>query len=133
MPKGRPRFQAGGKPFTPAETKGFEERVIIAAREVMVDNELDMAEKGVPVKCAILFYVPMPPSWSERKRVKWERMPHLQKPDLDNFVKAILDGCEGEVFHNDSQVFNLFVTKRWAPRNSPGYSEITFEWGEYLG
>ena len=41
--------------------------------------------------------------------------------DVDNFVKAPLDGAKGFLWHDDDQVTSLHVTKRWAsPGETPG-------------
>ena len=40
---------------------------------------------------SITFYIPMPKSWSKKKKTEmmWEH--HQEKPDLDNLVKAFKD------------------------------------------
>jgi len=38
------------------------------------------------------FMVPMPNSWSKKKKREMEGKPHKSKPDLDNFLKATIDG-----------------------------------------
>jgi Holliday junction resolvase RusA-like endonuclease len=39
---------------------------------------------------------------------------HTKKPDLDNVAKAIIDGMNGIIFKDDSQIINLHVTKVYA-------------------
>jgi len=39
----------------------------------------------------ITFVIPMPISWSKKKRVKYNDQPHKSRPDLDNLVKAFKD------------------------------------------
>lgn len=39
----------------------------------------------------VKFVIPMPESWSEKKKVKMEGEPHKQTPDLDNLIKAFKD------------------------------------------
>lgn len=58
----------------------------------------------------VVFHIPMPKSWSERKRAQMEGQPHQQKPDVDNLVKALLDAlCE-----DDSYVWDMRKTKLWS-------------------
>lgn len=57
----------------------------------------------------ITFVIPMPPSWSAKKRAAHDGQPHRQKPDLDNCVKALADS----VFDEDCQIHDYRVTKRW--------------------
>jgi Holliday junction resolvase RusA-like endonuclease len=58
----------------------------------------------------ITFMLPMPGSWSRKKRQLMLGAPHKQKPDVDNLAKALLDACRDE----DQGVWDLRTTKRWA-------------------
>ena len=40
--------------------------------------------------------------------------PAVGRTDLDNYVKAVLDACNGIVYHDDRQVTNLVASKRYA-------------------
>ena len=57
----------------------------------------------------IEFYIEMPKSWSKKKRALYNGQPHLQRPDLDNFVKAWCDS----VFVEDSVVWRFKASKLW--------------------
>jgi Holliday junction resolvase RusA-like endonuclease len=63
----------------------------------------------------IVFHVPMPKSWSKKKKVQFEGKPHQQRPDLDNFLKAWKDS----VYEEDAIVWNVEATKLWT--SGPGY------------
>ena len=39
----------------------------------------------------ISFVIPMPKSWSKKKKAEFNNMPHQQTPDLDNLIKAVKD------------------------------------------
>lgn len=39
----------------------------------------------------VKFVMPMPKSWSEKKKKEMEGQPHRQTPDLDNLIKAFQD------------------------------------------
>ena len=112
--KGRPRFsRAGGfvKTYTDEKTKAYEDLVRLSARKSMGSSE--------PLKTAldafiyISFAVPL--SYSKKRKEAClnglER--HTKKPDIDNVVKAVLDGCDKVIFENDSQIINLYVTKKY--------------------
>jgi Holliday junction resolvase RusA-like endonuclease len=43
-----------------------------------------------------------------------------RRVDLDNLSKNVLDGCNGIVFADDSQVVNLHLVKHVMPGASPG-------------
>ena len=57
----------------------------------------------------IEFHVPMPKSWSKKKRKDMAGTPHQQRPDLDNYLKAWKDS----VFEEDSVVWRVKATKLW--------------------
>jgi crossover junction endodeoxyribonuclease RusA len=39
---------------------------------------------------------------------------HLKKPDIDKLARAVLDALTGILYHDDSEVVRLDVTKRYA-------------------
>lgn len=57
----------------------------------------------------ITFVVPMPKSWSKKKRAAMDGTPHQQKPDIDNLTKALLDA----IFDDDSRVYQISTSKVW--------------------
>lgn len=57
----------------------------------------------------VTFVLPMPASWSTKKRAAMNGKPHQQKPDKDNLEKALLDA----VFQDDCRVWDGRVTKIW--------------------
>tara|TARA_B100001250_G_scaffold288436_1_gene250209 strand:- start:844 stop:1227 length:384 start_codon:yes stop_codon:yes gene_type:complete len=57
----------------------------------------------------IIFYIPIPKSWSKKKKALYDDQPHEQRPDLDNLVKAWND-C---VLAEDSTVWRIHATKLW--------------------
>lgn len=53
--------------------------------------------------------IPMPKSWSKKKKEIMDGIPHQQKPDIDNYLKAFLDAlCD-----DDSHVWDLRGLKFW--------------------
>ena len=70
-------------------------------------------ERFVPSdRLGIIFYIPMAKSWTKKKSNKMLGSPHQQRPDLDNYVKAILDSlfqyCGG-----DHAVCEIRAAKYW--------------------
>tara|TARA_Y100001938_G_C7834967_1_gene303299 strand:- start:115 stop:495 length:381 start_codon:yes stop_codon:yes gene_type:complete len=39
--------------------------------------------------------------------------------DVDNYIKAILDSCNGKVWVDDDQILRLNAQKRWADERGP--------------
>lgn len=57
----------------------------------------------------------IPKSYSKKRRQECEignEMP-TKKPDIDNIAKVVLDALNGVAYHDDSQVTNLKVRKRY--------------------
>lgn len=44
----------------------------------------------------ITFILPMPKSWSKKKKIEMDGMPHMQRPDLSNLLKALEDAHQAE-------------------------------------
>ena len=62
------------------------------------------------------FEMPIPPSWSARKRaqaITGEIAPK-GKPDIDNLAKALLDSLNAIVLADDAAVIHLDARKRYA-------------------
>ena len=101
--KARPRFgrnkKGGVVTFTPRETKLYEQGVKTLAQVAMFGKEMFDG----PVKVTIKAY------FKHSKKTGW----HISRPDLDNVIKAILDGLNGVVFHDDSAVCQIVATKEY--------------------
>lgn len=113
--KGRPRIGKVGqhaRMFTPAKTAQYEGLVAHAAQLAMVGRPLlDRA-----VGCNVFIDCPVPASWSgvkQRRALAHEVLP-TSKPDADNVVKAIFDGCNGVLWRDDVLVVDLRVRKRYS-------------------
>lgn len=50
----------------------------------------------LPNGSSVIFELPMPKSWSKKKRLEMNGKPHQQKPDLDNLLKALADAVHEE-------------------------------------
>lgn len=57
----------------------------------------------------VVFILPMPASWSEKKRIRMNALPCEVKPDTDNMVKAVCDAFK----KNDSDIWLKHAQKRW--------------------
>lgn len=50
---------------------------------------------------SLTFVIPMPESWSEKKKCLHDGEPHRQRPDLDNLIKAFKDALYKKVKGSD--------------------------------
>ena len=55
------------------------------------------------------FHVPMPKSWSKKKKGYMNGSAHQQRPDLDNYLKAWKDS----VYEEDAIVWRVKASKLW--------------------
>lgn len=62
-----------------------------------------------PDGCKITFVLPMPESWSKKKKTDMNGQPHRQKPDVDNLIKALCDA----LYDDDAHVWNIHISKVW--------------------
>lgn len=68
----------------------------------------------LPPRLEVVFLVPMPSSWSEKKKQRMNRMPVQTRPDIDNYVKAFMDSLAVE----DGFVWKTDAEKRYAYHGS---------------
>lgn len=79
----------------------------------------------------IHFTIPMPESWSKKKKEEMNGKPHLQTPDLDNLIKALQDclcsqdkhiwkiGLIQKVWGEEGEIFIQIVTKDDSTNTQP--------------
>lgn len=58
----------------------------------------------------VLFGIPMPKSWSKKKKNEMWSRPHAAKPDIDNLLKALIDA----VMIEDQSIHTVFAQKVWS-------------------
>jgi len=113
--KGRAKIvKIGGfsRMATPKKTAAYEGLVAHAAMAAMAGAPLFEG----PVGCELTIHCAVPPSWSGKKQrsaLASEILP-TSKPDIDNVVKAIFDGCNGVLWRDDVLVVEVSVRKRYA-------------------
>ena len=108
--KGRPRFTRSGHVFTPKKTKDFEIELGIIARQTLEAAGLDLITVGLTVEIQAYFTVPK--SWTRKKKSQALSGEIFKKnPDIDNIAKIVLDGLNGIIFADDSQVHSLTIKK----------------------
>lgn len=73
-------------------------------------DEVRARKVGITAASKVIFNIEMPASWSKQRRVEWDGLPHMNKPDIDNLIKALLDS----VFEDDAHIWAVSAEKRWA-------------------
>lgn len=113
--KGRPRFSRQGgfvKTYTPAKTAKWETVVRECAVQAMGMSEpLDG-----PLALSVKVWKGIPASWSKKKQKDAElnEIRPIGKPDIDNYVKAIMDAGNGVLWKDDSQIVELHGIKAYS-------------------
>ncbi len=74
----------------------------------------------IPVRLSATFYRARP-KWIPRR----EALP-VRKPDLDNFLKLLLDSLDEVLVPDDAQITTISVRKRWSTKPT-GYVTIKLE------
>lgn len=69
-----------------------------------------------PVEMTVTAYFPIPKAVSKKKRkqMEEERDWHIKRPDIDNVVKAVMDGCTGVAYRDDAAVSALYAEKLYS-------------------
>ena len=108
--KGRPKFSVRGgfaRAYTPAKTKAHEETIAWHGRVAMGSR----TPLEGPLCVDLLFTMPIPASIPKKRATALIGCPHTKKPDLDNLAKAILDGLNGIIWLDDSQIVEIRARK----------------------
>jgi Holliday junction resolvase RusA-like endonuclease len=115
VPKGRPKFTSRAgfmRTYTPRKTVDYELAVKAAAQAAM--GPTDLLETPVGVYLYIRLSIPKSHSKKRREACLSGQEKPIKKPDIDNLAKSILDGMNGVIWKDDSQIVSLHVTKVYA-------------------
>lgn len=110
VPKARPRFSKFGHVYTTPKTRAYENIV----KSTAIDNRVPCITTALRVELVI--YKSIPKSFSKKKRElanEGEIYP-VVKPDIDNYVKSVLDGLNGILFVDDKQIVDFRAVKKYS-------------------
>ena len=125
--KGRPRLTRNGHAFTDEKTRNYENLVKLLAMQAMEKAGATVTDK--PVKATINAYFEIPKSYTKKKVqaiINGEIKP--AKPDVDNIIKSLLDGCNKIIFKDDVQVYSITATKSYITNSEKYGVSFIFEW-----
>ena len=108
VPKGRPRLNRRGKPYTPEKTAQFEAAIGWATRKQPIDG---------PVRVEILAVFTRPQRLN-RKSDPPGLLFYEGRADLDNVIKACNDGVQFRAFNNDRQAVDIHARARYSEKPS---------------
>lgn len=133
--KGRPRIAviAGhARAYTPAKTANYEGVVATFALAAKAESNWDEEAANGPIRVMVSAMFSRPKRLLERSRKTNElrhasegRMLHASRPDLDNVVKAVLDGLNRcGIWRDDSQVCCIDASKWYAATDEDAHVEV---------
>jgi len=107
--KARPRFSKGFV-CTPQKTKDYEKLI----KETFIRSG-QSAETGM-LEATIKCYFKIPKSATKGKLLAMQHniVRPTKRPDLDNIIKGVLDGLNGQAYKDDSQVVELTASKYYS-------------------
>ena len=115
----------GVRTYTPAKTAAYENKTRECARQAMAGKQL----LAGPIRLTCEIFLPIPRSWPKKKQAAAEcgELRPVSRPDIDNYIKALLDSTNEIVLHDDSQVVELVSSKKYSrqPKATLLFEEIT--------
>lgn len=110
VPKARPRFSKFGHVYTTPKTRAYENIV----KSTAIDNRVPCITTALRVE--LIIYKSIPKSFSKKKRelANEGKIYPVVKPDIDNYVKAVLDGLNDVLFVDDKQIVDFRAIKKYS-------------------
>lgn len=104
--KGRPFFlRTKGIAITPPRTRHAE----AAIRDLLIEKGAVCYEKDVALSLTVVFYCARPESVKNRKYP-------AKRPDLENYLKLILDAANKVLWADDAQIVEIWARKVYTKR-----------------
>ena len=66
-----------------------------------------------PIKVDMHFGMPIPKSWSTKKRIAAIGKPHSSRPDVDNLIKFVSDALNEILWDDDAIIYQVRGTKTY--------------------
>jgi len=105
-PIGKPRMTRRDKWLNPPRPEVLKYRLSCNAIQFYAAQENFVLKD----EANIIFVLPMPSSWSNKKRQRMNGTKHQNKPDLDNCLKFVFDALKPE---GDQTIHSIVAKKIW--------------------
>lgn len=117
--QGRPRFSRQGgfvKAYDPVKSKSYKQLIRLELQPLLSDPDFTPIDQACCLKLTV--FRAMPKSFSKKKReeASLRYIRPVTKPDIDNYVKGVLDALNGTVLKDDSVVCEIFARKFYSER-----------------
>lgn len=70
-------------------------------------------KQPIPIEMELEFYIKIPKSYSKKKKEELDGSYVIKRPDIDNYMKSVLDGLNELMFEDDSQVVKITASKKY--------------------
>ncbi len=109
--KQRPRLGKGGCVYTPSKTKVFENIVALS-----YGNRPSFDDKYIRIRLKFKFEIPK--SYTKKKRLEAiEGKIRPTKADIDNYIKAVLDGLNKKAWKDDRYIIGILAEKEYSEKS----------------
>lgn len=99
--------------YNPPKNEQFENLVRLSFREKYPDEK--PTDEWIVMNIIAIY--PIPKSWTKSDKIKAdENRIFPKKHDWDNIGKIVCDGLNGVAYHDDKQIFDAMVYKRFGDR-----------------
>lgn len=110
-PQSRPRFDRRGHAYEDKGMKSWR----LACRFALANQYIGREPLVGALRAKITFYI-LPPQYIAKPKKNQqglidETIPVSKKPDLDNYIKAVLDSANGILYQDDGQIAELIAKK----------------------
>lgn len=79
-----------------------------------------------PLYLNIVFNIQIPNSLSKKKKLELNGTYVIKKPDIDNYLKSVMDAMNSIVYKDDSQISSINIIKKYVIDNSNTEIEIDY-------
>ena len=99
IPQKRPRFRRMGNFVSTYDPSSTEKNGL----KLLVQSQTNK-QIAPPIKMELFAYMPIPKSFSKKKKAELLGSYHVKKPDLDNIEKFYMDLMSGICYHDDAEI-----------------------------
>lgn len=79
-----------------------------------------------PLYLKIVFNIKIPESFSKKKKLELNGTYVIKKPDIDNYLKSVMDGMNDIIYKDDSQIVSINIIKKYVIDNANTEIEIDY-------
>lgn len=111
--KQRPRFAKNGRAY---DKQSKEKRITRCQIMNEMANRSILRRLQGPISIKMIFHMPIPSSWSQRRSKSVLGKPHSCRIDIDNAVKFYFDVMNQLIYDDDAQVSELYCKKIYSDK-----------------